>query len=134
MNKRLFIHIVNFLVILAFMVAICIIEDSVVKSSLKKVESYCYEIETLSYNADDLRNRDLVLLVDNLEFEWKEDEAKMCYLVDHKAIQEIGIEIVRLKNYISENELTEFKISLELIRNYTHTYLHFMGASWHNVL
>ena len=132
--KRTILHLINFALILAFMITICVVEDRIVKTSLEKVEEYCYEIEALAYDATDLRTRELALLVDNLAYEWKIDESNMCFLVDHKSVQEIGTEIVRLKNYITENEIIEFKISLELIRNYTHTYLHFMGASWHNVL
>ena len=55
-------------------------------------------------------------------------------MVNHKNIQEIGQEIIKAKQYITENNVEEFKVSIELIKFYCHSYLHFMGANLHNVL
>ena len=77
---------------------------------------------------------DIVLSIDNLEYRWHKDEASLCYMVNHKSIQEIGQEIAKLKLYISGNDIEAFKVSLEEIKFYCHSYLHFMGANIHNVL
>ena len=74
------------------------------------------------------------MAVDNLEYMWRQDESALCFMVNHKSIQEIGQEVVRLKTYIAEDEVTEFKVSLEEIKHYCYGYLHFMGANIHNVL
>ena len=85
-------------------------------------------------NQDSLQNMNIVMAVDNLEYVWLQDESSLCYMVNHKSVQEIGQEIVRLKSYIAEDEIIEFKVSLEEIENYCYAYLHFMGANIHNVL
>lgn len=120
--------------IFAFLIAISVIEDVVVSSSLKTAMSDCLYIEKLSDDKNDLRTMDISLAVSDLESDWKQNESNMCYLVNHKNIQEIGLEISKLKVYQKENDTKEFRASLEAIKLYSEGYLHFMGANLHNVL
>ncbi|MBQ8844593.1 MAG: DUF4363 family protein [Clostridia bacterium] len=124
----------SFFLILGILIAVSIIEDKIVSNSLIKVNDYCFEIENAISEDGKIKNMDMVMLVDNLEYEWKENEDSMCFMVNHKSIQEIGVEISKMKSYLAGDDVKEFKASLELIKFYTHSYLHFMGASWHNVL
>ena len=128
-------HYVNFVLIFLILVGICIAEDLLVSNSLREIQTQCYQIETsLKEENDDLKNMKIVLLIDNLEYKWTEDESKRCYLVHHKNIQEIGQEVAKLKQYISSNDSDAFKVSISSIKSYCHNYLHFMGANWHNIL
>lgn len=79
-------------------------------------------------------NGEVASLVDNLEYNWKVNESALCFLVNHKSIEQMAIEIVRLKTYIDEEEPIEFLVSLELIKHYVETFQHFMGANFHNIL
>lgn len=132
--KTKILHYINFIFILLILIGICVTEEVVVSSSLQQVQEYCFKIEKILQEKDGLKNMEIVMAVENLEYIWAEDESDLCYMVNHKSIQEIGQEIVRLKTYIAENEITEFKVSLEEIENYCYSYLHFMGANIHNVL
>ena len=76
----------------------------------------------------------MVLAVDNLEDKWDKYESKLCFLVHHKNIQEIGLEIAKIKQYISNDDVGEFRVCVESIKMYCRGYLHFMGANLHNVL
>lgn len=125
---------VSFLVILALLTAICVIEDRLVASSLMEVKNYCYAIELASEENGGIINGEVASLVDNLEVSWKENEGRLCFMVNHKSIEQLGVEIVRLKTYIDEEEEIEFFTSLEIIKHYVETFQHFMGASFHNIL
>lgn len=127
-------HYINFAIITIFLIAICCIEDDIVSKSLVRMQSKCFEIERLVEEKDNIKNMDIVMEVENLEYTWLQDESNMCYLVNHKNIQEIGQEISKLKLYICENDVEAFKVSLSTIRGYCHSYLHFMGANFHNIL
>ncbi len=127
-------HYINFAIITVFLIAICFVEDDLVSKSLQRMQSECFEIEKLVDEKDNIKNMDIVMEVENLEYTWLRDESNMCYLVNHKSIQEIGQEISKLKLYISENDVEAFKVSLSTIRGYCHSYLHFMGANFHNIL
>ena len=129
-----FFHYINFILIVILLAGICVLEDVMVSNSLKEMQSICFEIEGKLENYNDLKNMDIVLSIDNLEYRWHKDEASLCYMVNHKSIQEIGQEIAKLKLYISGNDIEAFKVSLEEIKFYCNSYLHFMGANIHNVL
>ncbi len=127
--------IISIIVITLFLIGICIYEDVAVTDGLKQVNENCMAIEELIENIeDDIKTMQVVMAVENLEYEWLKSEARMCYLVNHKNIQEIGVEISKLQGFLENNELNDFKSSLDAIKFYSHSYLHFMGASLHNIL
>ena len=129
-----FFHFLNFILIVLLLTAICVVEDVVVSSSLQEIQTKCFEIENRLTILDDIQNMEMTLEIDNLEYMWQEDEKAMCFLVNHKNIQEIGQEIAKLKLYIASNDVDAFRVSLEEIKFFCHSYLHFMGANLHNVL
>ena len=101
-------HYINFILIFLLLVGICVAEDILVSNSLAEIQKQCYKIEKLVDEKENLKNTEVVLAVDNLEYMWHEDESNMCYLVNHKSIQEIGQEIARIKLYISEDNVNDF--------------------------
>lgn len=125
---------VCFLMIVGLLIAITVIEDRIVSDSLMQVKDYCYQIEKVAEEHGGITDGEVAFLVDNLECAWKKNESKLCYMVNHKSIEQLGVEIVRLRTYIDEEEETEFFTSLEIIKHYAETFQHFMGASFHNIL
>lgn len=127
-------HYISFVVIILLLAGLCVLEEVVVSTSLKDVQSACFELEKTLDEKETLKTMDVVLKVDNLESMWGEDEGTLCYMVNHKNVQEIGQEIAKLKMYIKEDDVPAFNVSLQQIQFYCRGYLHFMGASIHNVL
>ena len=120
--------------IFVFLIAISIIEEVVVSGSLQEAMADCLYLEEISEGREDLRTQAIALAVDDLEYHWKNNESDMCFLVNHKNIQEIGLEISKLKVYQKENDLKEFRACLDAVKFYSQSYLHFMGANLHNAL
>ncbi len=127
-------HIINLLLIVALLVVICVAEEVVVSNSLRDIQDRCLMIEQLVERDETLKTMNMVLAVDNLEDNWNKDESKLCFMVHHKNIQEIGQEIAKIKQYIAGDDIEAFRVSIECIKMYCHGYLHFMGANLHNVL
>lgn len=127
-------HYINFGILFLFLIGICILEEYVVSNSLKQVQADTYRIEETLETTQSLRDQELINLVDNIEYTWLQNESSLCYMVNHKSIQEIGVEIARLKACIVIDNIDDFRIALEHINFYSQSYLHFMGASIHNVL
>lgn len=127
-------HYLNFFIIFLLLVAVCVVEEVLVSSSLTKVQDSCYQIENYILDKESLKQTDIVLMVDNLEYDWIQNESKLCYLVNHISIKEISYEISHLKSYIASDDIDAFKMSLDSIKMYCHSYLHFMGANVHNIL
>lgn len=127
-------HYINFVLIILLLIGICVAEEVVVSASLQKAQTSCLEIEKIVERDETLKTMEVVMAVDNLEYDWTQDEKKMCYMVNHKNVQEIGQEIAKLKMCIADDDITNFNISLCEIKLHCHGYLHFMGANLHNIL
>lgn len=134
MTKFMWFQLISILTILAILISVCVIEDRLVTNALSDVLNYCYQIEKAVDTHDGILNNDVAMLVDNMEDKWFKHEWKLCYMVNHKSIQEIGVEISKIKTYMEEGDRKEFIASLELIKLYEEQYHHFMGASFHNIL
>ena len=130
---RVFSKIMLGLIFLA-LIAICVSEEIITSNAIISINDDCFVLEEKVEGLEDIRTAEIALLVDNMEYDWIKDESNLCYLVNHKSIQEIGMELARMKNYLGENDVKEFKASLEAIKYYADSYLHFMGANLHNVL
>lgn len=120
--------------IFGLLIFFCVLEDVVAGVALQALQNDCARVEQLSLEKDDIRDMELALAVDTLEYNWTVNESNLCYLVNHKNIQEVGVEISKLKVYQSENDVKEFRASLEAVKFYAHSYRHFMGANLHNVI
>lgn len=120
--------------IFVFLIGISAAEEIIIDNGLTQAMNDCLYLENISQNQQDLRLQKIALAVDDLEYNWKENESKMCFLVNHKNIQEIGLEISKMKVYQQENDVKEFKACLDAVKFYSQSYLHFMGANLHNVL
>lgn len=134
MTKYGFFKMISIIFLVGFLVAICVIEGVLVEKSLSQVQDYCLQIEQVIEQKGGIVNGEVASLVDNLEYSWKKNEEKLCFLVNHKSVEPLGVEIVRLKTYIDEEEEIEFYVSLDIIKNYVETFKHFMGANLHNIL
>ncbi len=134
MTKYGWIKLFSIFVLIGILVAVCVVEDRLVITSLDRVNRFCYEIESAVEKNGGIVNGEVASLVDNLEYQWEKDESSLCFMVNHKSIEQLAVEIVRLKTYIDEEEPIEFYVSLDIIKNYVETFQHFMGASFHNIL
>ncbi len=134
MTKFMWFQFISILLILGVLIAVCVLEDNLVSSALEDVRSYCYQIEEAVDVNDGILNNDVAHLLYNMEDRWFKHEYNLCYMVNHKSIQEIGVEISKMKTYMEEGDEKEFMASLELIKLYEEQYHHFMGASFHNIL
>ena len=134
MTKSGYIKLFGVILIVAILVFVCVVEGLLASRALNSVKSFCHEIEIETEKQGGIVSDEAVRLVENLDAKWKKDEAKLCLLVNHKSIEQLGVEIVRLKAYIDGGEETEFFTSLEIIKNYAESYRHLMGANFHNVL
>lgn len=133
MTKILWVKIFGFALIILSIAGICVYEGVLVTSSLAKVNNYVYEIEAVAKEKG-IVDGEVASLVDNLYYAWDKSEKNLCLMVNHKSIEQLGIEIVRLQTYIDEEEPIEFFVSLEIIKLYVEKFQHFMGASLDNVL
>ena len=110
-------NIINLIVIILMLVGICLSEELLVSSSLKEIQARSMEIELLVDKKNTLKITEIVLMIDNLEDKWTKSESSLCFMVNHKNIQEIGIDrfILAQNEYINNwMVFPPFRTSLQM--------------------
>ena len=121
-------------IIFAFLVSICFWEEILVRQSLSEIDDRVSEIQTTVADKEYINTYEILMMVENLEENWHKSEKELCILVNHKDIEDIGMEIARLKSTIATNQIEDFNASLSLVIFFTETYHHVMGTSMQNLL
>lgn len=129
MNRR-YIYIILIIVIL---IGVCITEQVLVNGYLSTMETKITEIVEYVGDTETIDTPEIYDMVVELETEWDSYEGILCFLVNLKDIEDIGIELTKMKIYIVENSATEFKASLSLLLYYIDGYYNLMGISFENI-
>ena len=129
MNKRAF-YIILLIVILA---GICITEQVLVSNYLNNIQSRVESLVVKVGDMDNINTQDLYNEVLDIEDTWSGYENTLCFFVNLKDIEDVGIELTKMKVYIVENSVEDFKASLALLLYYIDGYYNVMGISFENI-
>ena len=104
-----------------------------VSNYLSTMQAKVENVITLLDDITDINTTEVYELVEDLESTWDSYQTALCYTVNLKDVEDIGIEITKMKVYIVENSVTEFKASLSLLLFYIDSYYNLMGISLQNI-
>ncbi|MDD4251486.1 MAG: DUF4363 family protein [Candidatus ainarchaeum sp.] len=129
MNKR-YIYII---IIISILIAICIAEQLLVNGYLSTMETKITDIIEYVGDSETIDTPEIYDMIVNLETEWDSYEGVLCFLVNLKDIEDIGIELTKMKIFIVEDSAIDFKASLSLLLYYIDGYYNLMGISFENI-
>lgn len=129
MNKRYW----YVAIIITVLTAICITEQLMVTNYLSKMEGKITALTEYVGDSDTINTPEIYDMVVEIENTWTSYEATLCFLVNLKDIEDIGIELTKMKVYVVENNSIEFKASLALLLYYIDGYYNLMGISFENI-
>lgn len=129
MNNR-YIYIIIIVVIL---IAVCVLEQLMVSNYLSNMQTKVESVIAFVDDIEDINTTEIYELVQDLETTWNSYQAPLCYTVNLKDVEDIGIELTKMKVYIVENSITDFKASLSLLLFYIDGYYNMMGISFQNI-
>ena len=130
MNKRMIAVIIIGLVL----IGICIWEQVMVDSYLNDIYNQALYIQEYVEGMESVKDPKLMTLVEEMEEDWIKHEELLCFIVNHKDIDELTVEISRLKANIEGDQSQDFKSGINVIIHYTEAYHHIMGVSIQNIL
>ena len=81
----------------------------------------------------DVNTEEIISRTNDLEDYWTKKESVLCTFINHKEIEDIGVEISKLKSAIKENEKHVFIESLNLISFYLKSNEHMIGINAQNI-
>lgn len=129
MKKRIFI----ILSVAMLLVAIVTIEQIFLMTTFDYLKTETSAIKEEIFFATDINTESLIEKIDNLDGVWTKKESVLCWIVNHKDMEKIGEQIVKLKTLISQNKKQEAEYEVDLMVFYVNGYDHFVSVSFQNI-
>lgn len=121
-------------IIVIFLIGVCTLEQILVNSTLSELKQKGNNLYAVAQNYEDVNNSEILTLSNDLRNFWQERENLLCFFINHKDMQEMGIELTHMISYSQSNIKEEFFASLQLVNYYTVTFNHIMGLSLQNLI
>lgn len=125
--------VINISIIILILVAICVTEQVLADKYLGEVENRVDKIYENFIALDDINNTMLISQTNELEEYWTAKESVLCNFVNHKDIEDIGVEINRMQTATKDNNKDQYYESLKLVKFYLMGYKHVIGISIQNI-
>lgn len=122
------------IVFLSFLIGLVVWEEIIVNKALTKLSETAEDLQTRVYELGAVDNSEIKDAVINLEEIWNKYEKSLCFIVNHKDIEDVGIEISKLKANSNVNQYEDFCSSISVILFFADKYTHIMGMSLQNVI
>ena len=124
---------IGMICLLLFLVGIIVWEQISVSVYLTDIKNITDNLSEMVAGSEQINTTQVYEEVEHLEEVWKKHESILCLVANHKDMQDLSIEIERMKACVSVNQFEDFKASLTIIMYFTEAYNHFMGISFQNI-
>ncbi|MBR2433252.1 MAG: DUF4363 family protein, partial [Clostridia bacterium] len=114
MNKR-YIYVICIALVL---LAVCVTEQIMINKFLGTMENKVASLIEFVCDREDINTNEIYEKVVDMEDTWNGYEGALCFFVNLKDIEDLGIELTKMKVYVVENNVVEFKASLALMLYY----------------
>lgn len=104
-------------------------EEIMVNNSLNLIFEKSIQLQADTSDTEYINNSYVVRQADVISDIWDKYEDRLCFVINHKNIQDMGIQISNLKAYIITNDIEDFKQTIALIVYYTELFRHMVGVS-----
>lgn len=104
-------------------------EEIMVNNSLNLIFEKSIQLQADTSDTEYINNSYVVRQADVISDIWDKYEDRLCFVINHKNIQDMGIQISNLKAYVITNDIEDFKQTIALIVYYTELFRHMIGVS-----
>lgn len=121
------------IVFILFLTGLVVWEEITVHTVLSTIRDKAILLEDRVYELQNVDNDEIKNAVKDIENTWENYEDALCFLVNHKDIEDIGMELSKLRANCNVNQYEDFCSSLSVIIFFTEKYSHIMGISFQNI-
>ena len=118
--------IISVSIIFLFVCGICLTEQLLANKYFEVMTQKTSNIVSLLADTDDINTDDILFFTDDLTSYWTVKENILCTFINNKEIEDIGIELNKLKTAISNSNKESYEESLNLIKFYIKSCKHFI--------
>ena len=124
---------INITIIILLLIAVCIVEQVLADKYLAEVEARVDTIYENFITLADINDTKLIAQTNELEEYWTAKESVLCNFVNHKDIEDIGVEINKMQTATKDSNKDQYYESLKLVKFYLKGYKHVIGISIQNI-
>lgn len=120
-------------IIILFIIAACVTEQIITKMYFRKTIDLVSSLQFYAENNEEINTPLFEEKAKELESYWQTKESIICTFVNHKEIEDVGIEINKLQTAVKQNNREAFIESLNLIFFYLDGYEHVVGINLQSI-
>ena len=124
---------INIIFIILFLIAICSTEQILANKYLSEMQTKVTALNEYFLSVDDIADTKLINDTNSLNEYWTKKEEILCNFVNHKDIEDIGIELNKMQTATKNNDKDAYNESLKLLFFYINAYHHVIGISLQNI-
>ncbi|MBO4412969.1 MAG: DUF4363 family protein [Clostridia bacterium] len=125
--------ILNVVFIILFLVAICVTEQILANKYLGEMKTKMDALNKYFISIENIADTKLINDTNQVTEFWTKKEEILCNFVNHKDIEDIGVELNKMQSAIKNNDKNAYSESLKLIFFYLNAYRHVIGISIQNI-
>lgn len=119
--------------IIVFIFGVCLTEQLLSKEYLKTMDEKTTNIISVLSTTDELNSENIYSLTDDLSQYWQKKEPILCTFINYKEIEDVGVEISRLKIALNNSNRDLYEESINLIKFYIKNYENIFGINFQNI-
>lgn len=120
-------------IIVLFIFGICLTEQLLSQEYLEVMNKKTKNIITILSITDDINSNDIPFFTDDLSRYWKSKESILSTFVNQKELEDIGVEINKLKSSLKNSNKERYEESINLIKFYIESYENLFKITLQNV-
>ena len=124
---------IHIAIIILFLIAMCTTEQIISQTFLRDTKSKVDELFEISSLSETVNTEEICAKTNELEEFWRKRESVLCTFINHREIEEIGVEISKLKSAVKEDEKHVYLESIMLIQFYLKSYQHVLGINFQSI-
>ena len=124
---------IHIAIIILFLIAMCATEQIISQIYLNDTKGKVDELFEISSLSETVNTEEISAKTNELEEFWRKRESVLCTFINHREIEEIGVEISKLKSAVKEDEKHVYLESIMLIQFYLKSYQHVLGINFQSI-
>ena len=124
---------INVIIIILFLVGICLTEQILADKYLNEMQEKMTTLNEYFISIEDIADTKLINDTNAINEFWTKKEEILCNFVNHKDIEDIGVELNKMQTATKNNDKNAYSESLKLIFFYLSAYRHVIGISIQNI-
>ncbi len=124
---------IHIAIIILFLIGMCATEQIISQTYLNDTKGKVDELFEISSLSETVNTEEISAKTNELEEFWRKRESVLCTFINHREIEEIGVEISKLKSAVKEDEKHVYLESIMLIQFYLKSYQHVLGINFQSI-